>query len=683
MTFAVAGVDFISADIVLSGGQYGAAGVSIVTGNPFDATGTPGPTSSAATVSAATTRVTSSATSGPTSGPTSPSSPTGPMSQSASIQYISAIKAYSFDQNVTYTFNLVLYTQSGMISASKCRNTVIQIVPSLSNNSNNFFNYTFYVDYLLIGGGGGGGAAGGTLNSIVGGPGQGGYTGMIQESTRFIMSSSSSSLPKTLPRTVPEPIITYSRLTTGTSRLSQIGVPGGMGGNGVQPIINAGNPGAPGTDAQIQCNQYLSDAPIVAKGGMGGSGGKPNINSQMQNDPLGQKNESPYKLGWGGDGGRTANSPGVDGNTGIIDLDLFYFTVNGGSDVNIPTTTPPVCPVVTCAAAGSSLASTPTPDTSETKEWEFDWILSILDVNHFTVNTADPKQESDFVNKFAAVFPVPPYNASVQAYAKSAALAIYRLLPMVHVGASVTYGGTTSATNATNLGSTTVTKSGNIITLRPSAPPRTVIPDSKYASYPAWQFQFTHSTNVDYESLFVKDVLFNETNGLYTSIMNAIGQNLTLPFEIQNNLNSKLNDLTFNDGKTAAPSAKYCQAPQNSNAYNLAYDYASDGFWVPVHLFLSSATMSGSTQTVKSIDLNMWYLFVGTDGVLRGPFAYPNNGISRANQLDLSQDTTTQRPDTEFKVFNSLPLNITHLKSDLYCTMYLPYTDGVIRYSNN
>jgi hypothetical protein len=681
MTFAVAGMDFLTADIVLSGGEYGATGVSLITGKPFiDSTTSTTPsnnpsiittmattmattsaaTTSAATTSAATTMATTSAATTKASSSSPPTS--GPLSQSVSIQYVTSNQSYRFDQNTTYTINLVLYTESGIISASKCRNTVLQIVPSLSNNSNNFFNYTFYINYLLIGGGGGGGSAGGNQSSVIGGAGQGGLAGAIQEDARFITSSATAILPKTRPRVVPEPIITYSRLTTGTSRLSQIGVPGGKGGKETQSS-NMGLPGEKGIDAQIQCNQYLSDGPIVAKGGAGGSGGKANVNSQQQYNPQGTSNDSQYKLGWGGDGGRIANDSGVDGNTGIIDLDLYYFVVTGGSDVNIITPTPPACPVVTCAAPRSMWQTTPTPDTSETSEWEFDWILSILGINRFTMNPSDATQLAQFIQQFVAIFPVPPYTQIAVDQLKLAATTIYNMLPLVRIGEF-----------NTNLGSTTVTKSGDIITLRPSAPPLRIIPDSKYASYPAWQFQYTHSVeSIGLLSKYMND-LYNPTNGTLLPISKEAKQVIVLPFEIQNNLNSQLSRLNFQNGSTAAPSANYCLHPQNSNAYNLAYDYAADGFWVPVHLFLSMVTISGSTQSVQSDDLNVWYLFVGTDGVIRGLYAYPNN------ERDVTKPSVSQRPSTEFQLFNTNPTNVT---ADLFYTIYLPYTDGVIRYSNN
>jgi len=149
----------------------------------------------------------------------------------------------------------------------------------------------------------------------------------------------------------------------------------------------------------------------------------------------------------------------------------------------------------------------------------------------------------------------------------------------------------------------------------------------------------------------------------------------TVPIEFNNDTDTnRLSNVTINQ-TSLAPSASYCQNPQNTNAYNMAYQYntvGEPGFWVPVHVI--QTYVDRGSNTANSNDLAMWYLYFDTRGVIHGLYKEPCYA-AKDNQMY----PDIQAPTVDFKLSNSLTYTIDPTQN-LYYSMYLTYTDGVIIY---
>jgi len=656
VTFVFKGTGFATADIFVSGGDYGNSGVSVITGNPF-VVPTPGATPTPKRTTPTPTTGTPGATPTPgtaTPGATpSPAGYSGPIVQSSTVQSVSTSGLkLTMNQDVLYQFTLVIYDAQGNIVSSQCPNTVIKVTPTVASNLAAYPDYTFAYTYLLIGGGGGGGQAGGTVGGLVGGTGGGGTAGAIQTGNTLVLGGGGR--PKTLPRAAPNPAITYSRLPNmvNNSNQSYIGAAGGAGGTGSIQTANMGNPGMNGAKAIVQCPSL--PAALSADGGLGGGGGLGNLNAQGQLVPAGQTNPSPEGWGWGGDGGRVAGSDGQVGRPGYINFNLYYFIVVGGTQVVVTTPTPTpagcFCPAPT-SSGGAGSCSPPTVMPSAQKSVSLNWqfmITNDLSRSELYASTTSTTLKSAYVNQAAAI------NTLINNKYVSLASA---------------------------LGDTQFTLQGNVVTLRPTGITTNIDPRSRFVNYPAWQFQVV--TSNDSTGTLAKTLATIASNAatiqaaLKATMPNAwlSSYTTTVPIEFNNDTDTnRLSNVTINQ-TSLAPSASYCQNPQNTNAYNMAYQYntvGEPGFWVPVHVI--QTYVDRGSNTANSNDLAMWYLYFDTRGVIHGLYKEPCYA-AKDNQMY----PDIQAPTVDFKLSNSLTYTIDPTQN-LYYSMYLTYTDGVIIY---
>ena len=660
VTFVFKGTGFATADIFVSGGEYGDSGVSVITGNPFvvppagttaTATATARPSPSP-TPTATTATPTPTPTSSVSAGATPSPGYSGPIVQSSTVQSVSTSGLkLTMNQDVLYLFTLVIYDAQGNIVSSQCPNTVIKVTPTVASNLAAYPDYTFAYTYLLIGGGGGGGQAGGTVGGLVGGTGGGGTAGAIQNGNALVLGGGGR--PKTLPRAAPNPAITYSRLPNmvNNSNQSYIGAAGGAGGTGSIQTANMGNPGMQGAKAIVQCPSL--PAALSADGGLGGGGGLGNLNAQGQLVPAGQTNPSPEGWGWGGDGGRAAGSDGQVGRPGYINFNLYYFIVIGGTQVVVttPTPTPTGCFCPAPTQSGSSACSPPTAMPSSQKSVSLNWqfmITNDLSRSELYASTTNTSLKSAYVNQ---------------------ATAINTLINNKYVSL------------ASALGDTQFTLQGNVVTLRPTGITTNIDPRSRFANYPAWQFQVV--TSNDSTGTLAKTLATISTNAatiqaaLKATTPNAwlSSYTTTVPIEFNNDTDTnRLSNVTINQ-TSLAPSPSYCQNPQNTNAYNMAYQYntvGEPGFWVPVHVI--QTYVDRGSNTANSNDLAMWYLYFDTKGVIHGLYKEPCY-VMKDNHMY----PDIQAPTVDFKLSNSLTYTIDPTQN-LYYSLYLTYTDGVIIY---